>query len=85
MPQWLSTSKSDWLFFQYRVFDVSDLPPDPEALKQWMYNLYYEKEATLQSVVWLVTLFSMETKLALFVLIGVQGGGFAIKRTLKFN
>ena len=26
---------------------MDDLPSDPEALKQWMYNLYYEKEDLL--------------------------------------
>ena len=35
------------LFYTNRVFDVTDLPGDPEALKQWMYNLYYEKEDLL--------------------------------------
>ena len=31
----------------YRVFDVDELPADPEAMKLWMYNLYYEKEDLL--------------------------------------
>jgi len=31
----------------YRVFDVAELPADPEGLKKWMYNLYYEKEDLL--------------------------------------
>ena len=34
-------------YTNYRTFDVDDLPADPEALKQWMYNLYYEKEDLL--------------------------------------
>lgn len=32
----------------YRVFDVKDLPQDPEEMKNWMYNLYVEKEKMLE-------------------------------------
>jgi len=30
------------------VFDVKDIPHDPEALRHWMYNLYAEKEKMLE-------------------------------------
>lgn len=32
----------------YRIFDVKDIPQDPEAMRQWMYNLYAEKEKMLE-------------------------------------
>jgi len=32
----------------YRLFDVKDLPQDPEAMRNWMYNLYAEKEKMLE-------------------------------------
>ena len=32
----------------YRVFDVQDIPEDPEAMRHWMYNLYAEKEKMLE-------------------------------------
>jgi len=32
----------------YRIFDIKDVPTEAEELRQWMYNLYIEKEAMLQ-------------------------------------
>lgn len=32
----------------YRLFDVKDIPSEAESLKQWMYNLYAEKEKMLE-------------------------------------
>lgn len=32
----------------YRVFDVKDLPQDPETMRHWMYNLYAEKDKMLE-------------------------------------
>lgn len=32
----------------YRIFDVKDIPTDPEQMKHWMYNLYAEKEKMLE-------------------------------------
>jgi len=32
----------------YRIFDVKDIPQDPEAMRHWMYNLYAEKEKMLE-------------------------------------
>lgn len=31
----------------YRVFDIKQLPSDTEGIKEWMYNLYVEKEQML--------------------------------------
>lgn len=32
----------------YRVFDVKDLPQDPDDMRHWMYNLYAEKDKMLE-------------------------------------
>lgn len=33
----------------HRVFDVKDVPSDKEALTQWLYQLYYDKEEMLKT------------------------------------
>jgi len=32
----------------YRIFDIKDVPTEPEELRQWMYKLYSEKEEMLK-------------------------------------
>lgn len=32
----------------YRIFDIKDVPTEAEELRQWMYNLYIEKERMLE-------------------------------------
>lgn len=32
----------------YKIYDINELPSDPEELRQWMYKLYFDKEMLLE-------------------------------------